>query len=127
MENYVRYLRVYCSGGYCSQITRLVESCLGKARAVLVLLIGSFGNLFSTARVCDLAERSSILNWCRTSDSYSLLVFPTDIKMHGIVKKLGVIEKILAYLHECISVDGKVKTIVLGFSAIDDGMYSFLA
>lgn len=57
----------------------------------------------------------------------NLLFFPTDIKMHGIVKKLGVIEKILAYLHECISVDGKVKTIVLGFSAIDDGMYSFLA
>lgn len=33
--------------------------------------------------------------------------------MHGIVKKLGVIEKILAYLNECVHVDGKVKLLVL--------------
>lgn len=33
--------------------------------------------------------------------------------MHGIVKKLGVIEKILAYLKECVHVDGKVKLLVL--------------
>lgn len=35
--------------------------------------------------------------------------FPTDTKMHDIVKKLGMIEKILAYLNECVHVDGKVK------------------
>lgn len=32
--------------------------------------------------------------------------------MHGIVKKLGAIEKILAYLNECIHVDGKVKLLL---------------
>lgn len=32
--------------------------------------------------------------------------------MHGIVKKLGVIEKILAYLDEYIHVDGKVKLLL---------------
>ena len=39
-------------------------------------------------------------------------VFPTDTKMHGIVKKLGLIEKILAYLDECIRVDGQVKLLL---------------
>lgn len=32
--------------------------------------------------------------------------------MHDIVKKLGVIEKILAYLNECVHVDGKVKVLL---------------
>lgn len=31
--------------------------------------------------------------------------------MHDVVKKLGVIEKILAYLNECVHVDGKVKAL----------------
>ena len=35
--------------------------------------------------------------------------------MHGIVKKLGVIEKVLAYLNECIHVDGKVKLLLQVF------------
>ncbi|NXN16088.1 RTTN protein, partial [Indicator maculatus] len=42
----------------------------------------------------------------RKSAADQLAVIVEDTKMHGIVKKLGVIEKILAYLNECIHVDG---------------------
>ncbi|OWK64282.1 Rotatin [Lonchura striata] len=38
----------------------------------------------------------------------AIFAFPTDTKMHDIVKRLGVIEKILAYLNECVRVDGKL-------------------
>ncbi|XP_009945954.1 PREDICTED: rotatin-like, partial [Leptosomus discolor] len=44
----------------------------------------------------------------RKSAAEQLAVILEDTKMHGIVKKLGVIEKVLAYLDECIHVDGKV-------------------
>ncbi|NXP27460.1 RTTN protein, partial [Scytalopus superciliaris] len=50
----------------------------------------------------------------RKSAAEQLTVILEDTKMHGIVKKLGVIEKILAYLNECIHVDGKLmESIVL--------------
>ncbi|OPJ68502.1 rotatin isoform C [Patagioenas fasciata monilis] len=50
----------------------------------------------------------------RKSAADQLAIILEDIKMHGVVKKLGVIEKILAYLSECISVDGKLmESIVL--------------
>ncbi|RMC15646.1 hypothetical protein DUI87_07848 [Hirundo rustica rustica] len=35
-------------------------------------------------------------------------LYACDTKMHDVVKKLGVIEKILAYLNECVHVDGKL-------------------
>ncbi|KAM4907492.1 rotatin [Sylvia borin] len=44
----------------------------------------------------------------RKSAAEQLVVILEDTKMHGIVKKLGVIEKILAYLNECVHVDGKL-------------------
>ncbi|NWX40487.1 RTTN protein, partial [Steatornis caripensis] len=44
----------------------------------------------------------------RKSAAEQLAVILEDTKMHGIVKKLGVIEKILSYLNECIHVDGKL-------------------
>ncbi|KAM6411807.1 rotatin isoform 2-T2 [Pluvialis apricaria] len=44
----------------------------------------------------------------RKSAAEQLVIILEDTKMHGIVKKLGVIEKILAYLNECIHVDGKL-------------------
>ncbi|KAK1192717.1 RTTN protein, partial [Pygoscelis papua] len=44
----------------------------------------------------------------RKSAAEQLAIILEDTKMHGIVKKLGVIEKILAYLNECIHVDGKL-------------------
>ncbi|XP_030121781.4 rotatin isoform X2 [Taeniopygia guttata] len=44
----------------------------------------------------------------RKSAAEQLVVILEDTKMHDIVKKLGVIEKILAYLNECVRVDGKL-------------------
>ncbi|NXE98487.1 RTTN protein, partial [Menura novaehollandiae] len=50
----------------------------------------------------------------RKSAAEQLGVILEDTKMHDIVKKLGVIEKILAYLNECVHVDGKLmESIVL--------------
>ncbi|KAF1454692.1 Rotatin, partial [Spheniscus demersus] len=50
----------------------------------------------------------------RKSAAEQLAIILEDTKMHGIVKKLGVIEKILTYLNECIHVDGKfMESIVL--------------
>ncbi|XP_010179221.1 PREDICTED: rotatin, partial [Mesitornis unicolor] len=50
----------------------------------------------------------------RKSAAEQLAIILEDTKMHGIVKKLGVIEKILAYLNEYIHVDGKImESIVL--------------
>ncbi|NXB96005.1 RTTN protein, partial [Vidua chalybeata] len=44
----------------------------------------------------------------RKSAAEQLVVILEDTKMHDILKKLGVIEKILAYLNECVQVDGKL-------------------
>ncbi|XP_010020891.1 PREDICTED: rotatin-like, partial [Nestor notabilis] len=50
----------------------------------------------------------------RKSAAEQLAIILEDTKMHGIVKKLGMIEKILAYLNDCIHVDGKLmESIVL--------------
>ncbi|XP_027601862.2 rotatin [Pipra filicauda] len=50
----------------------------------------------------------------RKSAAEQLAVILEDTKMHEIVKKLGVIEKIVAYLNECVHVDGKLmESIVL--------------
>ncbi|NWT80047.1 RTTN protein, partial [Lanius ludovicianus] len=44
----------------------------------------------------------------RKSAAEQLVVILEDTKMHDIVKKLGVKEKILSYLNECVHVDGKL-------------------
>ncbi|NXN95779.1 RTTN protein, partial [Rhinopomastus cyanomelas] len=50
----------------------------------------------------------------RKSAAEQLAIIVEDIRMHGIVRKLNVIEKILAYLNECVHVDGKLmESIVL--------------
>ncbi|NWU92825.1 RTTN protein, partial [Upupa epops] len=50
----------------------------------------------------------------RKSAAEQLAIILEDTRMHGIVKKLDVIEKILAYLNECVHVDGKLmESIVL--------------
>ncbi|NXU59639.1 RTTN protein, partial [Turnix velox] len=50
----------------------------------------------------------------RKSAAEQLAVILEDIQMHDTVKKLGVIEKILSYLNECVHVDGKLmESIVL--------------
>ncbi|XP_065523985.1 rotatin isoform X5 [Lathamus discolor] len=50
----------------------------------------------------------------RKSAADQLAIILEDTKMHGIVKKLGMIERILAYLNDCVHVDGKLmESIVL--------------
>ncbi|KFO97371.1 Rotatin, partial [Calypte anna] len=44
----------------------------------------------------------------RKSAAEQLAIILEDNKSHGILKKLGVMERILAYLNECIHVDGKL-------------------
>ncbi|NXX80013.1 RTTN protein, partial [Urocolius indicus] len=44
----------------------------------------------------------------RKSAAEQLTIILEDTKMHVILKKLGVIEKILSYLNECVHVDGKL-------------------
>uniref|UniRef100_A0A8C3R2T8 Rotatin n=1 Tax=Cyanoderma ruficeps TaxID=181631 RepID=A0A8C3R2T8_9PASS len=44
----------------------------------------------------------------RKSAAEQLVVILEDTKMHDVVKKLDVIEKILVYLNECVHVDGKL-------------------
>ncbi|NXC08519.1 RTTN protein, partial [Orthonyx spaldingii] len=44
----------------------------------------------------------------RKSAAEQLVVILEDTKMHDFVKKLGVTEKLLAYLNECVHVDGKL-------------------
>ncbi|NWS20539.1 RTTN protein, partial [Pachyramphus minor] len=98
-------------------------------------VLSSISNLFVIERAIELklddkkesiikAETVEKLHDILTSDAVDLVlrksaaeqlaVILEDTKMHEIVKKLGVIEKILAYLNECVHVDGKLmESIVL--------------
>ncbi|NWQ69654.1 RTTN protein, partial [Neopipo cinnamomea] len=98
-------------------------------------VLSSISNLFIIERAIELklddkkesiikAETVEKLHDILTSDAVDLVlrksaaeqlaVILEDTKMHEIVKKLGVIEKILAYLNECVHVDGKLmESIVL--------------
>ncbi|NWT00695.1 RTTN protein, partial [Mionectes macconnelli] len=92
-------------------------------------VLSSISNLFIIERAIELklddkkesiikAETVEKLHDILTSDAVDLVlrksaaeqlaVILDDTKMHEIVKKLGVIEKILAYLNECVHVDGKL-------------------
>ncbi|NWR34815.1 RTTN protein, partial [Tachuris rubrigastra] len=98
-------------------------------------VLSSISNLFITERAIELkleAKKESIikaeavekLHDILTSDAVDLVlrksaaeqlsVILDDTKMHETVKKLGVIEKVLAYLNGCVHVDGKLmESIVL--------------
>ncbi|KAJ7400345.1 hypothetical protein BTVI_106329 [Pitangus sulphuratus] len=98
-------------------------------------VLSSISNLFVIERAIELklddkkdsiikAETVEKLHDILTSDAVDLVlrksaaeqlaVILEDTKMHEIVKKLGMIEKILAYLSECVHVDGKLmESIVL--------------
>ncbi|NWJ02806.1 RTTN protein, partial [Crypturellus undulatus] len=92
-------------------------------------VLSSISNLFIVERAIELklddktesvfkAETVEKLYGILTSDAVDLVlrksaaeqlaIILQDTKMHNAVKKLGVIEKILAYLSECIHQDGKV-------------------
>ncbi|KFU88119.1 Rotatin, partial [Chaetura pelagica] len=98
-------------------------------------VLSSISNLFIIERAIELklddktesiikAETVEKLYDILTSDAVDLVlqksaaeqlaIILEDTKMHGIVKKLGVIERILTYLNECVHVDGKLmESIVL--------------
>ncbi|XP_074753873.1 rotatin isoform X1 [Athene noctua] len=98
-------------------------------------MLSSISNLFILERAIELklddktesifkAETVEKLYGILTSDAVDLVlrksaaeqltIILEDTKMHGIVKNLGMVEKILSYLNECIHVDGKLmESIVL--------------
>ncbi|NWX99551.1 RTTN protein, partial [Nothoprocta ornata] len=92
-------------------------------------VLSSISNLFIVERAIELklddktesvfkAETVEKLHGILTSDAVDLVlrksaaeqlaIILQDTKMHNAVKKLGVVEKIVAYLTECIHQDGKV-------------------
>ncbi|NWS75872.1 RTTN protein, partial [Crotophaga sulcirostris] len=65
-------------------------------------------------RLYDILTSDAVDLVLRKSAAEQLAIILEDTKMHGIVKKLGVIEKVLAYLNECVHVNGKLmESIVL--------------
>ncbi|NWU68884.1 RTTN protein, partial [Pterocles burchelli] len=86
-------------------------------RAIELKLDNKMESIFKTETVeklYDLLTSDAVDLVLRKSAAEQLAIILEDTRMHGIVKKLGVIEKILAYLNECIHVDGKVmESIVL--------------
>ncbi|KAM6135084.1 LOW QUALITY PROTEIN: rotatin [Pterocles gutturalis] len=86
-------------------------------RAIELKLDNKMESIFKTETVeklYDLLTSDAVDLVLRKSAAEQLAIILEDTRMHGIVKKLGVIEKILAYLNEYIHVDGKVmESIVL--------------
>ncbi|NXJ63774.1 RTTN protein, partial [Rostratula benghalensis] len=100
-------------GGVLSNISNLfiIE------RAVELKLDDKKEPIFKTETVeklYDIFTSDAVDLVLRKSAAEQLAIILEDIKMHAIVKKLGVIEKILAYLNECVHMDGKLmESIVL--------------
>ncbi|NXG47902.1 RTTN protein, partial [Psilopogon haemacephalus] len=59
-------------------------------------------------RLCEILTSAAVDPALHKSAAAQLAVILEDPKMHGTVKKLGVIEKVVAYLRECIHVDGSL-------------------
>uniref|UniRef100_A0A8C3LTS1 Rotatin n=1 Tax=Chrysolophus pictus TaxID=9089 RepID=A0A8C3LTS1_CHRPC len=65
-------------------------------------------------KLYDILTSDAVDMVLRKSAAEQLAIILQDTNMHGIVKKLGVVEKVLAYLSECVHVNGKVmESIVL--------------
>ncbi|XP_049686242.1 rotatin isoform X2 [Accipiter gentilis] len=86
-------------------------------RAIELKLDGKTESIFkaeTVEKLYDILTSDAVDLVLRKSAAEQLAIILEDTKMHGIVKKLGAIEKILAYLNECIHVDGKLmESIVL--------------
>ncbi|XP_075272661.1 rotatin isoform X3 [Opisthocomus hoazin] len=86
-------------------------------RAIELKLDDKTESIFKTETVeklYDVLTSDAVDLVLRKSAAEQLAIILEDTKMHGIVKKLGLIEKILAYLDECIRVDGQLmESIVL--------------
>ncbi|XP_072708915.1 rotatin isoform X2 [Ciconia boyciana] len=80
-------------------------------RAIELKLDGKTESIFKAEtieKLYDILTSDAVDLVLRKSAAEQLAIILEDTKMHGIVKKLGMIEKILAYLNECIHVDGKL-------------------
>ncbi|NXP50049.1 RTTN protein, partial [Heliornis fulica] len=86
-------------------IERSVELKLDKTESIF--------KVETVEKLYDILTSDAVDLVLRKSAAEQLAIIIEDIKMHGVVKKLGVIEKILAYLNECIHVDGKLMESIL--------------
>ncbi|XP_075350409.1 rotatin [Mycteria americana] len=80
-------------------------------RAIELKLDGKTESIFKAEtieKLYDILTSDAVDLVLRKSAAEQLAIILEDTKMHGTVKKLGMIEKILAYLNECIHVDGKL-------------------
>ncbi|XP_064006375.1 rotatin [Pogoniulus pusillus] len=60
-------------------------------------------------KLCAILTSAAVDPALRRSAAAQLAVIVEDPKMHGTVKKLGVVEKVVAYLRECTDVDGSLR------------------
>ncbi|KAM6209191.1 rotatin [Sarcoramphus papa] len=112
-EEEVNLKRPHLHGSVLSSISNLFIT----ERAIELKLDDKVGSIFkaeTVEKLYDILTSDAVDLVLRKSAAEQLAVILEDTKMHGIVKKLGVIEKVLAYLNECIHVDGKLmESIVL--------------
>ncbi|NXW59097.1 RTTN protein, partial [Eurystomus gularis] len=105
--------RPYLDGSVLSSISNL----LIVERPIELKLDDKTESLFkaeTVEKLYDILTSDAVDLVLRKSAAEQLAIILEDTKMHGIVKKLGVIEKILAFLTECVHVDGKLmESIVL--------------
>ncbi|KFV56814.1 Rotatin, partial [Tyto alba] len=86
-------------------------------RAIELKLDDKMESIFkaeTVEKLYDILTSDAVDLVLRKSAAEQLTIILEDAKMHNIVKKLDLIEKILSYLNECIRVDGKLmESIVL--------------
>ncbi|OCT74574.1 rotatin isoform X2 [Xenopus laevis] len=59
-------------------------------------------------KVCEIFLSDSLDFALQKSAAEQMSVIAQDVKMHGVFKQQGVVDKILHYLHKCVEQDGKV-------------------
>uniref|UniRef100_A0A8B9IZN8 Rotatin n=1 Tax=Amazona collaria TaxID=241587 RepID=A0A8B9IZN8_9PSIT len=105
--------RPYLHGSVLSSISNLFVI----DRAIELKLDDKTESIFkveTVEKLYDILTSDAVDLVLRRSAAEQLAIILEDTKMHGIVKKLGMIERILAYLNDCIHVDGKrMESIVL--------------
>ncbi|KAM9575705.1 rotatin isoform 4-T4 [Guaruba guarouba] len=105
--------RPYLHGSVLSSISNLFVI----DRAIELKLDNKTESIFkveTVEKLYDILTSDAVDLVLRKSAAEQLAIILEDTKMHGIVKKLGMIERILAYLNDCIHVDGKLmESIVL--------------
>ncbi|NWV05447.1 RTTN protein, partial [Ptilonorhynchus violaceus] len=99
--------RPHLDGNVLSSISNLLVT-EGAVELKLNDKMESIIRVKTVEKLYDILTSDAVDLVLRKSAAEQLVVILEDTKMHHIVKKLGVIEKILAYLNECVHVDGKL-------------------